>query len=111
MIIRRLRESVAVLASSAEDQVYWLNRERCPVDELALQFDDCLEAALATKKFGHGLVENLRCLDVELDTMSGANNGDLWTENAVRNDSRWDAIRRTAQRVLTQEPWPTDVGE
>ena len=111
MIIRRLRESVEVLASSPEDQVNWLIRERCPVDELALQFDDCLEAALATKKFGRCLVDNLRCLDAALDAMSVANNGDLWTENAVRNDSRWDAIRRTAQRVLSQERWPTDAGE
>ncbi len=111
MIIQRLRESVEILASSPGNQIDWLTRERLPVDELALQFEDCLEAALATELFECSLVEKLRRLDAELDAISGIDSGDSWTESAVRNDRRWDVIRRTAQLALSQERWPIDTGE
>jgi hypothetical protein len=50
----------------------------------------------------------LAALDRRLDAMSGEDNADLWTEDAIRFRAEWDEVREKARRILDVFGWSSD---
>lgn len=44
--------------------------------------------------------KDIRTLDMLLDEMSGHENEYLWTEEGVRSDERWEAVRELARSIV-----------
>jgi hypothetical protein len=40
--------------------------------------------------------------------MSGEDNADLWTEDAIRFRAEWDEVREKARRILDVFGWSSD---
>lgn len=103
---RLLLESLTVLAADAQTQVAWLAKHGVMADEIALDFDHAFGMAAALVEEGQldrGALPDLREIDAVLGEMSGAENADRWTRDALSVDERWGRARRTARRVLVAE--------
>jgi hypothetical protein len=99
-------ESLAVLAADAQIQGTWLARHAVLTDEIALDFDHAFrmaEALVADGQLAHGVMADLREIDGILSRMSGDENADLWTRDALCTDEGWALARRVARRVLVAE--------
>jgi hypothetical protein len=98
-----LSTAVGHLADPADAQIAYLtDRGLAPlVDELALELDDALHAALADPALlTVPQREALARLDKTLEHMSGAEHADLWTTAALENADEWREVRDLAQDVL-----------
>ena len=77
-------------------------------DELALDFDNFHRAFVGN--FASDMlpaqVAALRKVDVLLDEMSGEHLAALWTDEAVKSDERWSAVRTAAREALKEMQWP-----
>ncbi|MFD8522252.1 hypothetical protein ACFV2D_19865 [Streptomyces capillispiralis] len=75
-------------------------------DEIALDFDHAFRMAEALAAEGHlarGVMGDLREIHVVLSGMSGGENADRWTRDALFTDEGWALARRLARRVLVAE--------
>lgn len=72
------------------------------VDELALQFEDAWAGGriVYAKSLPPAVRVNLDALDRALNAMSGADNADLWTPEALDSRSEWVRIRALALTAL-----------
>lgn len=107
-LLRRclLFESLAVLAADAPCQVAWLYKQGVVTDEIALDFDhafDMAEALVGEGQLSRGVLTHLREIEAVLDEMSGAENADRWTRDALSVDEGWRRARGLARRVLVAE--------
>jgi hypothetical protein len=103
-----LAELIAVmkrLTLPAADQREYLQQlgSGQSADELALELDDVVEAALAN----HHLMSEaarLRVREVsdKLEEMSGSSHTELWTEEALRTSADWEEVRRRAGLALAE---------
>ena len=98
-----LVEAVQLLAADYEAQVAALPAYAAVPDELALIYHDAYllvdqmaDAGQLTEKH----LAKLRELDEEMDAMSGAENTDRWTLDALRSDPWWERMRLLAGDAL-----------
>jgi hypothetical protein len=99
----RLYQSVTRLAVAADEQVAYLRSlgPNASPDELALEFDDVVRAALyAGGKFTPPQEASIRRLDEQLEGMSGEEKAPLWTYQALYSASEWAEVRRCASAAL-----------
>ena len=96
-------QAVQLLAADYEAQVAALPAYVAVPDELALIYHDAYllvsqmaDAGRLTEKH----MAKLRELDEELEAMSGAENADRWTLDALRSDPWWERIRSLAGDAL-----------
>lgn len=73
-------------------------------DDLANDFNTYLEmvsgAAVAEGLVSEERVDVVRRVDGKLGEMSGAQNADLWTDQALRTSNEWSVIRRLAKEAI-----------
>ena len=102
-----LRESLRVLALSADQQIEYIESQQCHIDELALQLDDVV-GALSQLPLGESLERLIREIDEDLDGMSGPRNARLWTPEGLK-EPEWQRVRDLAKRALADDGWPYSV--
>ncbi|MFI9308839.1 hypothetical protein [Streptomyces triculaminicus] len=102
---RLLVESLTLLAADASAQRAWLDTYAVGPDEIALDFDHAsrmlpgmVEAGLADDED----VPDLRAIDGILGGMSGPEDAERWTRDALADDPGWEEARRLARRVLVR---------
>lgn len=98
-------DALAVVAADAPDQAAWVERHGVVVDEIALNYDDALRALdgpIGRGRIDAGLVDALREIDGLFASMSGIENGDRWTGEALAGDCGWERARRLARGVLVE---------
>ncbi|MEU5116912.1 hypothetical protein AB0G64_36125 [Streptomyces longwoodensis] len=103
---RLLLEALAVLAADASSQVAWLAKHDVVTDEIALDFDHAFgmaDALVGEGQLGCGVLPDLREIGALLREMSGAENADRWTRDALSVDEGWSQTRQLARRVLVAE--------
>jgi hypothetical protein len=103
--ITRLVASLKRLAADAATQASYLAGIGTGgrADELALEFDDAYQPVRARQGelgFSPTTSEGLGRLDALLAEMSGPQNADLWTLNALQNSVRWSNVRQVAEAIL-----------
>jgi hypothetical protein len=94
------------LAADARAQSAWLVEHGVMTDEIALDFDHAFrmaEALVAEGRLVGGVMADLREIDAILTGMSGGDNADRWTREALSTDEGWARARRLARRVLVAE--------
>ncbi len=95
-----------MLAADAPVQVAWLVRHAVAADEIALDFDHAFRMAEALVDEGQlapGVMADLREIERILNGMSGGENADRWTREALSTDEGWALARQLARRVLIAE--------
>ncbi len=95
-----------MLAADAQTQVAWLVKHCVMTDEFALDFDHAFrmaEALVAEGELASEVMADLREINVLLSAMSGAENADRWTRDALSDDEGWAQARQMARRVLVAE--------
>ena len=110
----RLEWSVRGLAQMAELQMTLFPGFVCVADELAVDFDEQWRkfAGRATV-FTCEQANAIAALDRKLESMSGPDHAELWTDDALRDSSEWEEVRDLAQLVIETSGWsmsppPTD---
>jgi hypothetical protein len=106
----RLQHAVQALAQPAKIQLELFPDFVCKVDELSLDFDNwwlCIRSreGLVTSQQRSLLAE----IDEQLDRMSGKENSELWTEDALRENPWWEHIRDLARKTLSAFGWANEV--
>ncbi|MGW4290208.1 hypothetical protein ACWEIK_25100 [Streptomyces sp. NPDC004673] len=91
--VRLVREGLAMVAASAEEQREWVLRAGVGVDEIALMFDDVW-------RLGEGLVPGLRAIDAVFEEMSADGTVDHWSVVALAEDEGWERARVLAREIL-----------
>lgn len=104
-LLTQLAGAVEKLAAPADEQIAYLDKLGVlpSIDEIGLEFDDVAAAGLSASS---GLSASQRDavgqLDLILRDMSTSGRENLWTPNALRSDSRWEVVRATARRTLSE---------
>ena len=115
---QQVRQAVANLAATAEEQVRYLDEGFASLtgggsaaaygnDELALELEDMFQAANDMIEYGELTVaekEAINPLHALLDKWSGGENGDFWGRDALFHDARWAEVRACAARALAALP-------
>ncbi|MBJ6636796.1 hypothetical protein H4K36_00365 [Streptomyces sp. DHE7-1] len=99
-------EALTVLAADPQTQITWLARHSVVTDEIALDFDHAFGMAEVLAEEGYldrGVLPDLREIDAVLSEMSGPENADRWTKDALHVDEGWTRARRLARRALVAE--------
>ncbi|MFJ5519965.1 hypothetical protein ACIQB4_23295 [Streptomyces griseoluteus] len=94
--VRLVREALALVAASAEEQRAWVLRARVGTDEIALLFDDVW-------RLGEGVVPGLRAIDEIFEEMSCDRTVDHWSVAALAEDEGWGRVRELARGILDRE--------
>jgi hypothetical protein len=102
--------ATAVLALPADSQKLWLSSLGLPgqplyADELAMEFDDgvrLLDQFVSSGWLKGAAADRLRVLDGLLTEMSGSENAELWTLEALESSPRWEAVRASARSALLE---------
>jgi len=104
----QLKQSVRVAARPAADQIASFPNGVDVEEEIAIEFDAHCRWALE----GHQAPDltpdqrsSLVALDTRLDLMSGKQNADLWTDEALRTRPEWEEVRRDARKILEAFGW------
>lgn len=102
-----LKRSLRALAAEGDVALSTLPDGCVKADELALEYSRSREAF--TSHRGDRLSEEqraaLQCVDRLLDAMSGAENAELWMDDAVRTHPRWAEVRARAGAALRTLGW------
>jgi hypothetical protein len=82
----------------------------CVPDELALDFEDAMRrSAEWLAHLPDAQTRPLQALNSFLEASSGANHADLWDNDSLACDPRWDEIRELARDFLRACKWPDVV--
>jgi hypothetical protein len=104
-LIEDLILALSRLARPADGQVAYLDTlgtDRS-ADELALELDDVVEAALAAPELLSETQRTLlRELDRQLGAMSGSDRAELWSHEALRTSPAWTEVRARARATLSE---------
>src|SRR5215472_13356887 len=107
------KTSLQLLASSADLQIRYYPSFVLVPDELALDFDHWQSVFLSN--FATELTaEQARAFTAINDRLHALSrggsdfNGQLWTEDGLRNSAEWASIRRMASQVLNLMGWPVE---
>ena len=101
-IASELKDTVEALAADADVALARLPDNCCKADELACQFDDFRLPFLAhfSSRLPTSEKQLLEELNALLESMSGHQHSELWTEEAVRHHPAWHKVRQKAGEVL-----------
>jgi hypothetical protein len=84
-------------------------------DELALEFGHALEVCTGNGYLqGHAALAHLEALDTLLVAMSGPEQAERWTHDALATDAGWSEVRAQADDALRAAGWadqPPPSGE
>jgi hypothetical protein len=111
LCMRRLMQSVQALALPADVQLSLFPDLVRKADELALDFGffwDCVKGNDVERL----TAEQTRILDEinsQLDSMSGAQDAELWTDEALLENPLWGRTRVLAKAALVAFNWPREV--
>ncbi|MFF9377726.1 hypothetical protein ACF1BB_24685 [Streptomyces griseoluteus] len=94
--VRLVREALALVAATAEEQREWVLRAGVGTDEIALVFDDVW-------RLGEGLVPGLRAIDEVFEEMTDDRAVDHWSVAALAEDEGWGRVRELARGILDRE--------
>lgn len=105
--IVELRHSLQALAMPADVQLALYPDFVCKGDELAIDFDNFYRAVRGNypDEFSADQWATLEAIDRVLEEMSGAENAERWTDNAVRTSSDWSTVRELARIALDALGW------
>ena len=110
-ILTRLKHSLQALASSADLQCKLFPDFVCKADELALDFDHWY--LCAKTNYSDDLSETqkaaLSAVNNAFDLMSGLENKDCWTEDALHLRPEWEQIRVLARDTLGAFGWSLET--
>ena len=103
--LEQLTEALQWLAAAPKEQIRLLGTLGMPtnIDELALQYDSIAAAAPDMLRKGElNKIQSDRVTELNtlLDAMSGRNNAELWTANALESSSHWQRVRDLARECL-----------
>jgi hypothetical protein len=100
-----LEERLQALAMPAGVQLTLFPEGSAKVDELALEFDDALDMKWSAKRRRITAEQQalLDQIDSTFDEMSGPK--PVWTEEALRSSSQWQAVRSLAKQALEAFGW------
>ncbi|HNW92436.1 MAG TPA: hypothetical protein PKM88_05945 [bacterium] len=97
-MMKELIASVHRLSLSAEGQLASLPDGCCKADELALDFNDAWRVVVAdVPPEAEPMITEL---DQLLESMSGQDKNELWTDTALKTKPEWALIREKAKRIL-----------
>jgi hypothetical protein len=83
----------------------------CVADELALEFEECLNRFTSSNRMStlderqRKLVEEL---DQQLTAMSGPAHEELWMDEALETAPEWTEVRARAKRLIDAMQWSHD---
>lgn len=106
----KMQWAIAALAQPAEIQLALFPDFACKADELALNFEDGLYELVGRER--HVSAEQrtaINHLDSLVRAMSGEQNSEFWTEEALRSHETWNEIRTRAKLVASAFGWSVDV--
>jgi hypothetical protein len=108
--VAELRRCVQALAQPAAVQISLFPDFAVVGDELALQFDDALQAYRASEPEGADRkLGSLKTLDDYLAKVSGPGDERFWQDRAaLASDLRWQRVRELARAVLGAFAWPDE---
>lgn len=101
-LLGQLRKTVERLAMPADEQVRWLNENRYPPDELALELDDEVPGWFPRLE-AHGLLSGAAKTSlVELNERLGEidADSDAWRREGIAGSSEWAEVRVLAAATL-----------
>jgi hypothetical protein len=104
-ILKMLKESLLDLASPAEAQLKLFFPAPPCIDDLAIEFDHWYRAATTPSALPNSRINSrqellLKRIDTLLDEMSGEENQELWTIDALKSNPKWERIRELAKEAL-----------
>ncbi len=100
---QRMIEALAVLGADSADQLAWIDKHKVVTDELALESDDAfrLIADLRQEEFlDTEALGKLQLIDAVLEEMSGRENAERWSREALATDAGWRQVRTLARDLL-----------
>ena len=109
--LQQLQQSVQALALPATTQLALFPDFVCKAEELALGFDHwwlCVSSR-ATGVLMGDQQRLLQEIDSRLSLMSGAENAQLWSDDALRTDPAWQRVRQLAQETLVAFDWKAEI--
>lgn len=104
----QLLKSVRRAALPAEEQIASFPNGVAIEDEIAIDFDSYCQWALEgyqAPKLSNEQRTSLLALNTRLDEMSGQQNADLWTDDALRTRAEWEQVRSDARKILDVFGW------
>ncbi|MEV4561871.1 hypothetical protein AB0K51_33510 [Kitasatospora sp. NPDC049285] len=96
-------ESLTVVAADPSAQLAWVEKHGVLPDEVALDFDHAFRMAASLVEDGEvsrEVLPDLRAIDAIFAGMSGQENSDRWSREAMAVDPGWGEARELARRVL-----------
>lgn len=101
-----LRRAVQALAQPAATQLGLFPSFVCAPDELALEFEDAMRrSADWLVRLPDAQARPLQALNSFLEASSGTKHADLWENDSLSCDPRWNDIRELARDVLRAFNW------
>ncbi|MEY9877932.1 hypothetical protein ABH931_007456 [Streptacidiphilus sp. MAP12-33] len=90
------------MAADASEQLAWVDRYRMLTDEIALDFEHAYRgvAGAGEAELDREVLSDLKTIDEIFDGMSGQDQADRWSDEAVASDPGWAETRALARRVL-----------
>jgi hypothetical protein len=110
-LLQQLQWALQALALPADVQIRLYPDFVVVADELALEYNNYFAAALGNhpEQFSPTQVQALQSIDALLNEMSGSENAEQWTIDALRSHIKWAEVRILAEQALTQLGWPRNV--
>lgn len=108
----RFMWAVQALAQAAEVQLGLYPGFVVVADELALEHEEMQEQFLDSvdrESLSDAQQYAIEVLDRRLVAMSGPQNAEFWTEEALRAATEWVSVRALAQAVLDAMGWPSEA--
>jgi AAA+ ATPase superfamily predicted ATPase len=106
-IARELRSALKALAAPGFQALASVPDGTVKAEELALDYDNFVHAYLGNfrDKISQSQRDALLAIDAMLQGMSGQENAELWTEDAVVNHPKWESVRVLARDALAALGW------
>jgi hypothetical protein len=104
----RFEWSARALAQEAEAQMTLFPSFACVADELALEFEECLNGftdAGGPSTLSSDQARLLKELDDKLTAMSGPAHAELWMDEALTTAPEWTEVRAAAKRLIEAMGW------
>lgn len=113
-ILERAKESLQLLACSAESQILLLPSFVRAADELVLDFDHWRDVLIENcgSELTAEQIASLAAIDALFSRFSRGGSDykpEFWTDEALRNSQDWEVVRREARQALARFGWPAAI--